>query len=101
MMEDQTASAEKSSRKETIPFGQREISNEQIAERAYLLWESRGRPDTDGTADWEEAKAQLLAEQLNASSSVRRPGILVPTRGQSGGDRGPLRRLWDRLRGAA
>lgn len=44
-----------------LPFHQ-QISDEAIAQRAYEIWESRGCPQGDGSADWEAAKKQLLVE---------------------------------------
>jgi hypothetical protein len=38
------------------------ISDEAIAKRAYEIWEARGRPQGDGTDDWQLAKKQLQAE---------------------------------------
>ncbi len=54
-----------------LPFTQ-QISDEAIAQRAYEIWESRGCPQGDGSADWESAKQQLRAEQ--------RPGGAGPLR---------------------
>ncbi|MGI9428640.1 MAG: DUF2934 domain-containing protein [Bythopirellula sp.] len=58
------------------------ITNETISIRAYQLWEARGRPECDGTEDWQNAKDQLGAES-------------VPSR------RRPLRRLLARLKNRA
>ena len=33
-----------------------------VSERAYALWERRGRPDGDPQADWFEAETQLRRE---------------------------------------
>jgi hypothetical protein len=35
------------------------MSDEEIARRAYALWESRGRPDGSPDEDWHRAKEQL------------------------------------------
>lgn len=51
------------------------ISEEEIARRAYEIWESRGRPEGDGSQDWDAAVAEL--------SSHRNGGI---------------RHWWERLR---
>ncbi|MCA9231995.1 MAG: DUF2934 domain-containing protein [Planctomycetales bacterium] len=58
------------------------ITEEAIAERAYLIWQANGCPAGDGQEDWENAKAQLLAEA-------------------AGRQAGPLRRLFSRLRDRA
>lgn len=52
------------------------ISDEQIAQRAYELWEARGCPSGDGTEDWEAARAELMAQRVaviagNAPELVR------------------------------
>ena len=41
------------------------VSDAQIAQRAYQLWESRGCPISDGVEDWKTAEAELLAEINN------------------------------------
>jgi hypothetical protein len=52
------------------------ITDEQIAQRAYELWEARGCPSGDGTEDWEAARAELMAQRVaviagNAPELVR------------------------------
>ena len=42
-----------------------------IAERAYLLWLSRGCPISDGREDWFAAQAELLAEPPRRSALRR------------------------------
>lgn len=37
------------------------VSQEEIARRAYQLWEARGCPPGDGTEDWEAARSELIA----------------------------------------
>ena len=49
-----------------------EISDEAIAQRAYLLWETRGCPEGDGSDDWQTAKAELEAEAQQPQSPVSR-----------------------------
>lgn len=39
------------------------VSHEEIARRAYELWESRGRPDGDGSQDWDAALAELTSRR--------------------------------------
>lgn len=51
-----------------------QVSTEEIARRAYEIWESRGRPAGDGTQDWDAAVAELTER------------------------RGGLRHWWERLR---
>ena len=38
------------------------ISNDTVSKRAYEIWESRGRPQGDGSENWQLAQKQLLAE---------------------------------------
>jgi hypothetical protein len=52
-----------------------EVPTEEIARRAYEIWESRGRPTGDGSHDWDAAVAELTAQR-----------------------RGGLRHWWERLR---
>lgn len=46
-----------------------EITDEQIARRAYELWVARGCPEGDGSEDWEAAEAELRGE-LNGDSET-------------------------------
>jgi hypothetical protein len=62
-----------------------EIPEEQIAQRAYELWQERGCPEGDGSQDWEGAKAELIAARISRNGSTQHR----------------LRRFWDRLRGKA
>ena len=51
------------------------ISDEEIARRAYEIWESRGCPPSDGREDWDAALADLLAarrgQQNGAESGIK------------------------------
>ena len=40
------------------------VLDEEIARRAYEIWQSRGCPATDGQEDWEAAKAELTASRI-------------------------------------
>jgi hypothetical protein len=44
------------------------VSDEQIAARAYLLWEHRGRPVGSPEEDWYRAKQELYAAQERSNS---------------------------------
>jgi hypothetical protein len=55
-----------------------QVSTEEIARRAYEIWEARGRPAGDGSEDWDAAVAEL---------SARRDGLA-----------GGLRHWWERMR---
>lgn len=54
-----------------------QVPDEEIARRAYEIWESRGRPQSNGTEDWDAAVAEL---------GTRREGA------------GRLRHWWERMR---
>ncbi len=47
------------------------ISPDQIAERAYTLWLSRGCPITDGQEDWVKAETELLDEARRNMSAQK------------------------------
>jgi len=51
------------------------ITEEQIAKRAYALWESRGCPLGNDTADWQTAREQLLAENRSSLAYLAHAGI--------------------------
>jgi DUF2934 family protein len=45
------------------------VSDEEIALRAYALWEERGRPFGSPEEDWHNAKTQLYGENKTSESS--------------------------------
>ncbi len=47
------------------------ISKEEIARRAYDIWQARGCPPGDGTADWHAAEAQLMAARIHRGHSTQ------------------------------
>lgn len=47
------------------------IGKEEIARRAYDIWQSRGCPQGDGTADWHAAEAQLVAARIRRGNSTQ------------------------------
>jgi hypothetical protein len=47
------------------------ISNEEIARRAYEIWQSRGCPASDGQEDWEAAKAELTGTRIGRNGSTQ------------------------------
>ena len=62
------------------------VSDEAIAQRAYELWCERGCPEgSDGREDWDAAAAELTAAAQQAAAPRR----------------GPLLKLWSRLRNRA
>jgi DUF2934 family protein len=47
------------------------VSDEEIARRAYEIWQSRGCPAGDGQEDWEAAKAELAAGRIARNGSTQ------------------------------
>jgi hypothetical protein len=58
-----------------LAAGHQEVCQKEVARRAYEIWEARGRPEGDGSEDWDAALAELTPQ-----------------------GRGGLRHWWDRLR---
>jgi hypothetical protein len=48
-----------------------EVPTEDIARRAYELWESRGRPQGNGTEDWNAAAAELASRRNGSAGGLR------------------------------
>ena len=48
-----------------------QVSDEEIARRAYEIWQSRGCPATDGHEDWEAAKAELTSSRIDRNGSTQ------------------------------
>jgi hypothetical protein len=48
-----------------------QVSDEEIARRAYEIWQSRGCPASDGSEDWQTAKQELLAEKIGRNGSTQ------------------------------
>jgi hypothetical protein len=48
-----------------------EVSQDEIARRAYEIWQSRGCPSGDGNEDWETAVAELTTERGNGAGGLR------------------------------
>ena len=47
------------------------ISDDEIAQRAYEIWQSRGCPASDGSEDWEAARAELMASRVGRNGSTQ------------------------------
>jgi Protein of unknown function (DUF2934) len=47
------------------------VSQEEIARRAYEIWESRGCPSSDGTDEWQAAEAELTAARISRNGSTQ------------------------------
>ena len=51
---------------DTVLPTKKQVSGEQIAHRAYELWEARGRPPGDGAEDWLAAECELRGDTRHA-----------------------------------
>ena len=61
---------------------QSEVPQDEIARRAYEIWQNRGCPTGDGSQDWRAAEAELVATRIERNGSTQ--------------DR--VRSLWSRIR---
>ena len=50
---------------------QTQISSDEIARRAYEIWQSRGCPPGDGSEDWQAAVAELSASKVGRNGSTQ------------------------------
>jgi hypothetical protein len=50
---------------------QYEVRQEEIARRAYEIWQNRGCPAGDGSQDWRAAEAELVAARLRRTGSTQ------------------------------
>ena len=50
---------------------QTHLSEQEIACRAYEIWQSRGCPASDGQEDWEAAKDELTAARVARGGSTQ------------------------------
>jgi Protein of unknown function (DUF2934) len=51
---------------------QTRISEDQIARRAYEIWQARGCPPGDGSEDWRAAEAELTATRVSRNGSTQK-----------------------------
>jgi hypothetical protein len=49
----------------------REIPQEEIARRAYEIWQARGCPAGDGNEDWRAAERELSAARVSRNGSTQ------------------------------
>jgi hypothetical protein len=56
---------------ETVNATDSGISHDEIARRAYEIWQSRGCPPGDGTEDWQAAREELLASRVGRNGSTQ------------------------------
>jgi hypothetical protein len=47
------------------------ISDDEIAQRAYEIWQARGCPPGDGSEDWRTAEAELMATRVRRNGSTQ------------------------------
>jgi hypothetical protein len=47
------------------------IEQEEIARRAYEIWQARGCPPGDGGEDWRAAEAELWAARVRRNGSTQ------------------------------
>jgi hypothetical protein len=50
---------------------QREVTQDEIAQRAYEIWQARGCPPGDGSEDWRAAEAELWADRVRRNGSTQ------------------------------
>lgn len=50
---------------------QTRVSQDEIARRAYEIWQARGCPPGDGHEDWEAAEAELLNGRVARNGSTQ------------------------------
>ena len=50
---------------------QYDVSQDDIARRAYEIWQARGCPDGDGSQDWRTAEAELIAARVRRNGSTQ------------------------------
>ncbi len=70
------------SRKDSMVEQQAGVAREEIAARAYRLWQERGSPEGSPEADWFRAEQEILGEM--AKPAVPAPGAVAkvqPVRG--------------------
>ena len=48
------------------------VTDDEIAQRAYQIWEARGCPPGDGADDWQTAKAELMAARVGRNGSTQK-----------------------------
>ena len=48
-----------------------DIPQDEIARRAYEIWQARGCPPGDGSEDWRAAEAELFAARVSRNGSTQ------------------------------
>ena len=47
------------------------VTDDEIARRAYEIWQARGCPPGDGHEDWEAARAELTSSRVSRNGSTQ------------------------------
>jgi hypothetical protein len=47
------------------------VTQDDIARRAYEIWQARGCPPGDGSEDWQAAEAELLGGRVSRNGSTQ------------------------------
>ena len=47
------------------------VTDDEIAQRAYEIWQSRGCPQGDGQDDWQAAKNELTSSRIGRNGSTQ------------------------------
>jgi hypothetical protein len=47
------------------------VTDDEIAQRAYEIWQARGCPQGDGQDDWETAKNELMSGRIGRNGSTQ------------------------------
>jgi hypothetical protein len=47
------------------------VTDDEIARRAYEIWQARGCPQGDGQDDWEAAKNELFSSRIGRNGSTQ------------------------------
>lgn len=59
-----------------------EPSQDQIAARAYYLWEQAGRPQGKDAVHWDQALSELKSDQAKPAAASLAPAAPNPTKGR-------------------
>jgi hypothetical protein len=49
-----------------------QLNHEEIAQRAYEIWQSRGCPPGDGSENWRAAEEELSAARIRRNGSTQK-----------------------------
>jgi len=58
-------------KEDEVNASETQVSEDEIARRAYEIWQARGCPASDGREDWHTARAQLMAERVRRNGSTQ------------------------------